>query len=139
MPCNSDYLAASGQELESKRVCGFLIYVFERLDKIVPWWVTSATKEYYGNVARLDEATKMLCETCRSLTSSETEKIIYDAHDKDSRGLADWWERHQEWDRRRVKEEEETRKKIILQGRALKKLSVEEIEALGLKSENDLP
>lgn len=132
MPCQSDYIAASGQELESGRVCRLLLYLHIKIGKESPDWVKKASEDYYGNLARLDEATKMLCECCRSLTGSELELYIYDAHSKDSRELASWWERHQEWDERRVKEEEETRGRIIAKERALRKLTKEEIEALGL-------
>lgn len=133
MPCRSDYLAASGQELESKRVCSLIIYLYKKLGMQVPAWVLLAVEEYYGNTARLDEATKMLCECCRSLTNAESEQYIYDAHSKVARDLASWWERHLEWDARRVKEEDETRKRIVAKERGLKKLTVEEMEALGLK------
>lgn len=133
MPCQSDYLAASGQELESSRVCKLLIYLYGRISKTVPDWVNAAADEYYGNINRLDEATKMLCECCRSLTSQECEKYIYDAHNETARALASWFERHQEWDVRRVKEEEETRKRIVARERALRKLTNEEIEALGIE------
>ena len=132
MPCRSDYMAASGQELESKRVCSLLIYLYSKLHKPVPKWVEEAADCYYGNINRMDEATKMLCECCRSLTAEEVEKFIYDAHSPEARTLASWWERHQEWDARRVKEEEQTRAKIIAKERALRKLTVEEMEALGL-------
>lgn len=132
MPCNSDYMAASGQELESKRVCGLLVYLCGRINKPIPKWIFEAVEDYYGNVQRLDEETKMLCECLRSLTEKEKELYIYNAHDKSSRDLANWWERHQEWDARRIKEENETRRKIIHKERALKKLTTDEIEALGL-------
>ena len=110
MPCQSDYLAASGQELESRRVCNFLVYIHERLQRSVPTWISDAADDYYGNVSRLDEATKMLCEQLRSLTQDELEDIVYDTHNGDARRLADWWERHQEWDKRRVAEEKASRK-----------------------------
>jgi len=132
MPCQSDYLEASGQELESIRVCELLEYIYPKINKEIPEWVHEAANHYYGNTNRLDEATKMLCEACRSLTEDEVENIIYDAHNKTARKLAGWWERHQEWDARRVKEEKETRRKIILKGRALRKLTNEEIRAWGL-------
>ncbi len=132
MPCKSDYLDASGQELESKRVCKLLIYAYEELIKGVPDWIRKSAGDYYGNVSRLDEATMLLCECCREMTSHEREAVIYDAHNKTARDLASWWERHLEWDKRRVKEEEETRKRIILKERALRKLTTEEMDALGL-------
>jgi hypothetical protein len=132
MPCQSDYLAASGQELESSRVCRLLVYLMEATGQPCPEWVRAASKDYYGNVNRLDEATKMLCEACRKLVTAELEKFVYDSHNTMARELASWWERHQEWDARRVKEEKETRKRIVLKERALRKLTNEEIEALGL-------
>ena len=132
MPCQSDYPERSGQELESQRVCLLILYLFGKLQKEVPEWIKDASLAYCGNLDRLDEATKILCESCRSLTESEVEQYIYDAHSEGSRLLASWWERHQEWDARRVKEEESTRKAIIDKERALKKLTVSEIEALGI-------
>lgn len=133
MPCNSDYLAASGQELESRRVCKLIEYIYPFIGKEVPHWVHKASDDYYGNVNRLDEATALLDAACRSLNDEEREKIIYDAHNKTARKLASWFERHQEWNERRVAEEEKTRKKIIAKERALRKLTTEEIEALDLK------
>lgn len=132
MPCSSDYLAASGQELESVRVCKMLAYLFERLERTAPKWIIKAANDYYGNVARLNEATSLLCEMCRCLSKTQVDQHIYDAHDRNARALADWWERHQEWDRRRVAEEDAARKRATTRERALRKLSVEDMEALGL-------
>ena len=133
MPCQSDYLAAIGQELESKRVCDLLIYLCEGLGKILPAWVWAASRDYYGNVARLDEATKMLCELCRSLTTEDQAAWMYDGRIPKARELAAWWDRHQAWDRRRAQEGAECRKRIVLRERALRKLTTEEMEALELK------
>jgi len=132
MPCQSDYLAQSGQELESVRVCRLLVYLYVKINKDIPEWIKTAANYYYGNIGRLDEATKMLCECCRSLTTDEVEKYIYNARDETARQLASWWEKHQEWDKRRVAEEDAERKRVILKERALNKLTVEEIRVLGL-------
>lgn len=138
MPCRSDYMDPTGQELESKRVCAFIQYLQKKTNNVVPTWVVEAAKDYYGNVNRLDEATKILCELCRGLTKEETEKYIYDPHDRVARKLATWWENHQEYDRRRVLEERAARKKVVTRERALKKLTVEEMKALGLVDEDDV-
>ena len=132
MPCNSDYMAASGQELESKRVCGLIVYLYGKIGKPCPSWISEAASEYYGNVRRVDEATQILCAALRSLTEEEVGDYVYDGRNKDARKLASWWERHQEWDARRVKEETESRQKIVARERALQKLTTEEMEALGL-------
>lgn len=138
MPCQSDYMEPSGVELESQRVCQLLVYLWGRLFVPVPKWVQKAAKDYYGNKDRLDEATKLLCSALCSLDEKQMEEYVYDAHNKEARRLAGWWERHQEWDERRVKEEDEARRKVILRGRALKKLTVEEMKALGLVDDNDV-
>lgn len=132
MPCNSDYMKQSGAELESKRVCKFIIYLHTGEMIHIPEWVLKAADDYYGNVARLDEATKILCEACRGLSTEGQNKYLYDGRSKDARALADWYERHQAWDVRRVAEEEAARAKILTRERALKKLSLEELKAVGL-------
>ncbi len=132
MPCRNDYMCVSGQEAESVRVCKLLVYLYNRINLKLPSWVLEATGNYYGNLRRLDEATAMLCECCRSLDSDERLKYIYDGRIEEARVLASWFDRHQEWDKRRVKEEAGARKKIITKWRALKKLTVEEMKALGL-------
>jgi hypothetical protein len=132
MPCNCDYLQASGVELESIRVCKLLVYLYECSGIDIPAWIVKATNNYYGNVDRLDEATKMLCYALRAMNPKDMEKYVYDAHSKTARRLANWWERHQEWDERRVKEEETAAKKTKTKKKALSKLSKEELEALGL-------
>ena len=132
MPCNCDYLNASGKELESIRVCKLLDYLQERIGIETPTWVKKAAANYYGNVDRLDEATKILCYRLRALSPGEMEKYVYDSHNKTARRLAGWWERHQEWDERRVKEEEEAAQLAATKKAALSKLSQKELAALGL-------
>ncbi len=135
MPCQSDYMNASGEELESIRVCKLLCYLKKCTGIKIKKWVRKASLDYYGNTERLDEATKLLCYHLRQLTEKEIEKYIYNAHSKEARKLASWWERHQEWDARRVKEDDETRKNIIAKQRALRKLTTEDMKALGLTEE----
>ncbi|MHC4406344.1 MAG: hypothetical protein ACYTG0_42475 [Planctomycetota bacterium] len=132
MPCRSDYQDPTGQELESKRVCSLLVYLHRRLELKIPQWIHDAAASDYGNLARLDEATRLLCATCRSLTEAQVEEVIYDARNAKARKLASWWERHQEWDRRRLEEEQKARNQERIRREVLKKLTPEEIRALGL-------
>ena len=49
-----------------------------------------------------DYATAELCGVLRKLQERDREAfemLAYDAHDKTSRQLADWWESHQEFDK----------------------------------------
>ncbi len=65
MPCQSDYLAQSGQELESIRVCKYILYLRKYIKTETPKWVRKTANNYYGNTNRLDEATQMLCHRLR--------------------------------------------------------------------------
>ena len=60
------------------------------------------------------------------------ERCIYDAHNKTARDLVAWWERHKEWDKRRVAEENEEKRQSLLRKTAIDKLTAQEMKALGL-------
>lgn len=132
MPCNSDYQEPSGQELESTRVCGFICYLNKKVGKRTEHWIRKAAAEYYGNVNRLSEATKILCETLRSLKPHELEAYVHDIHVPTCRKLTAWWERHKEWDARRTAEEEAEKEKEKIRKAAMSKLNAKELDALGL-------
>lgn len=54
--------------------------------------------------ADADYATAELCRVLSGVQTGDPtgfERLVYDAHDRASRQLADWWERHQEYDRAR--------------------------------------
>jgi hypothetical protein len=76
--------------------------------------------------AELDKLTAYLCAAFEQLSMAGcVERMPVEAQK--------WWHRHQEWDRRRIKEEHEVevRKKLKLE--ALGKLTPLEKELLGLK------
>lgn len=54
---------------------------------------------FHGN--QCNYLTSVLCAKIRALTKDELEKIVYNARDKDSRFLADWWEEHDKFDKER--------------------------------------
>ena len=135
MPCRCDYMEPDKRDKESKKVAMFLVWVYKQLDKNLPEWIYEAAQHTYGNRRRADDLTKLLCAACRELP----EEILYNGKDRIARELANWWEDHQEKDR--IREEREKRKleekvknveKGILRQKALRKLSKEEREALGL-------
>ena len=55
MPCNSDYLEANGDEIESKRVAQCLRYVLNELQETVHSDIINASEDYYGSVNHLNE------------------------------------------------------------------------------------
>lgn len=92
---------------------------------------------------KIDCYAVLLCEACSLLeqakiehlggakpTSLVTERAFRFA----SVELLEWWIHHQEIDRKRLAEEKAAKKKAELKSKALKKLTKEEKEALGILS-----
>lgn len=121
MPCRSDYMEPSKAEIESKKLCEHLAYLLPLASITVPDWVTVGVKEYYGNPAKVNEATVLLCDTLKSLTKGQFDIIVYDGHSKRARALADWWDAHQEMDARHLAEEQKKLAEDNLEFERLKK------------------
>lgn len=105
MPCRSDYLEATQLEKDSRRFCDLLCYVMERLGKIPPDWAVKAKDEYYGNAAKVNDAAVKLCALIRQMSPEQLNAIVYDGRSARARKLADFWDAHEEADKRREAEE----------------------------------
>ncbi len=101
MPCNSDYLAPSSKEEESRKCAQNILYVNSFLGKDIPTSIETASSSIYGDIFILNEMVVLLCKLCTEMTEVEKEAIIYDGHSKQARQLADWWEEHQTADKKR--------------------------------------
>lgn len=130
MGCRSDYMEPTEQEEESVLVCQLLMYALTALKRPVPQDVSAAAAETYGNKEKLDDHTAMLCEICKKMKNKEKERVIYNAHLPASRLLAEWWEKHQKADKKRIADENAKRKKQALAESAAKKLTPEELKAI---------
>jgi len=104
MPCNGDYLAPTERETASQQFCWHLCYLLGALKREIPDWARKGADEYYGDPARVNDATVLLCETIRGLTEDEKERLLYDGRNPQARSLADFWERHEAADKRRQQE-----------------------------------
>lgn len=93
MGCRSDYMEPTAREIENKLVIELLDYVCPKMN---------LTKPYPKN--NVDEATARLCEICTKMGNVEVERIMYDGRNPMARKLADWWDCHQEADRKREAE-----------------------------------
>lgn len=62
----------------------------------------------------MDEWTALLCATLTGLSETNIDAIVYNARDACSRSLADWWERHQAWDKKREEDEKEKNSTVTL-------------------------
>lgn len=134
MPCRSDYLEPTNRELDSQEVAKHLIYVSKIIKNKLPENIKNAATDCYGNVKLLDDMVQLLCSMLSSMSEEDINRIVYNAKDKKSRKLADWWETHQVADKKRIKKEAAEKKKIEedinVLNTTLKKLSKKEIAIL---------
>lgn len=91
MPCRSDHMEPTVQERQRQQAANHLIYVYERLGVESTKDITDAASSPYAGT---DKYMKMLCTMLRGMPSHQRDEIVYDAHNKRSRALADWWEEH---------------------------------------------
>ena len=96
MPCNSEYLRPSEREEKLQHTAKLLVWVHAQIDLECPKWIREAASSIYGNA-------DTVAELCRILKRLEPEKLEYLLTQKirESRDLANWWEDHQETDRKR--------------------------------------
>lgn len=132
MGCRSDYMEPTARENESILVCGLIKYLFGEINKPIPSHVEEAAKAVYGKVETLDADTALLCDTLQNLPKKVAQTVVYDGSKKNARRLADWWEAHQEADRKREAAKKELAKRKKLAAAAKKKLSPAERNALGI-------
>jgi len=133
MPCQSDHMEHNPREIESSLVAELLVYTKGKLRQKVSEDIKDAAGSYYGNVKHLDEWTAELCSLCSGFSKEQEEKIIYNGRNAKSRSLADWWDRHKSYDKKRKSKEKQDKKNEKLRESALSKLTAEEREALNLK------
>lgn len=130
MGCNSDYLEPTHRERELQRAAKLLAFVLSKAGKPVPAAVSQAADHIYCKA----DFVPSLCELLTDMPEEERDRIVYDARDKVSRDLADWWEEHQKADIARLQceaeAEAEAQKQKLMQT-ALAKLTTEEAAALG--------
>jgi hypothetical protein len=119
-------------EAQSRLACECLDYALSALGKPVPAWITAAAGNYYGNPAKLNDATVMLCTLCRGMTEAQMTATIYNGRIPHARKLADWWEAHQKADAAREARELEAKTREAHRQSALSKLTDEERRALGI-------
>jgi len=132
MPCNSGYQDPNREEINKVETSNLLIYVNKKLGIETPSNVKKAAKHIYGEGVDLDVITRKLCSTLKKLNKKQINEIVYNAKDKNSRKLADWWEEHQEADKKRLAEEAAEKKEQKLKQKAISKLTTKERKALGV-------
>lgn len=125
MPCNSDYMEATGFEIEMSRVFQLLDLVEGKRAKIDRDSWNGYDKRVYGVFMRTDAAHKIvarLCAACKKMSERDMKNMPLE--------LQMWWRDHQKADKKREKEEQNKQREKAVLTRAKAKLSREELTAL---------
>lgn len=96
MPCTVD--PPSAWEKDNQTCARFLRALMVSTGEPVPDFVKDSADHAEFSESRCQE---MACERLRAMTEKQREAWVYDAHSPLSRKLADWWERHQDADKKR--------------------------------------
>jgi len=114
MPCDCSHLEPTKLEEESVKLAIFIDYVLTKM-KEFGWqttledhewmkWAKKTAENIYGDTDKVHKATEYLCTLLgNTLSKEEIEDIVYDTHSRTARGLADWWEDHQEVDKEKAR------------------------------------
>jgi len=130
MPCESGYMEPSYGEIQSKKVCQHIVYLYEKLGLPTPKWVKEAAKDYYGNQHKLGGAETMLYKKIKNLSTKELDSLVYNARSKNARELATWFE---DFEKEFKDEVDRTRREAKLEKTAkslLSKMRADEVEIL---------
>lgn len=130
MPCRSDYMEPNQKERLLQETAQLLIYV--RMNTKSGVKITNKLKNASQDIYCRQDYVPELCAAIRAMTEEEQDRIIYDGRNPAARKLADWWDKHQEADRKRIEEEQRVQKREELRQAAINKLTPEEREALGI-------
>jgi len=129
MGCRNDYTPPNRQQAYSKLTCECIVYALTKLERKIPTWIAQAAKAEYGNADRCEEATIKLCDLLKGLPLDTFNDIVYD-RTKEARALANWWDEHQEEDRKREEREAEKKRQRQLVKSAKAMLTDEEWKAV---------
>lgn len=126
MPCRSDYMEPTHKERLLQETAVLFAYALNELGEEVPDSVHQAALDQY---CRRDYVPD-LCRLVSEMTEDELNRVVYNPRSKISRKLADWWETHQEADRRRLAEEQAELAKQDRYEQIIMNLSDEDIDLL---------
>lgn len=128
MGCRSDYMEPTHKENLLQETAQLYEYALFEMNVIVPDDVKAAAKDIYCRKDFVPE----LCELLTGMNELQKQRVVYNAYHKMSRKLADWWEKHQEADRKRIAAENLKEMQDAVKTKSLAKLTDAEKKALGL-------
>ena len=129
MPCDCSHLEPSYDEIQSKKVCKLICFLFEKTGDEIKDWIKDAADDYYGNPTRLLAAESILYNKVVNLNEDELDLYVYNGRSKTSRMLADWYEDYSEKCSDKIKrdlmiKEREEKAKSLLAGMRAEELAI---------------
>lgn len=94
-PCESSYLEPSYHEIESRKIAKHIIFIHSKIPNnlITDNWIIEASEDTYGNPHRYDELKNILNNLLDYLNKKQIENIVYNAKSRQSRSLANYYEK----------------------------------------------
>lgn len=126
MPCRSDYLEPTQRERLLQNTAQLYAYVLAETGQRVPDRVQAAAGDSYCS----DDYVSHLCDQLTHMNVDTRHRVVYNAHDRTARRLADWWEEHQAADHRRIAQEAAEARRQDQYEQVIAKLSDDEIAVL---------
>jgi len=130
MPCRSDYMEPNSSERRNQATAKLCLFFMQQIGWVAPDNLLADAEHLYCT----QDWAPFLCQNLRALKERDPEgfdNLVYNAKNPQSRKLADWWEAHEEFDKKRVAEEEKAAARAKLAEVARGKLTNAEFDALG--------
>lgn len=132
MPCTSNYPEPTERNRFLRHTAKLLIFALTELGyEVSPRLRAQADDEYC-----ITDNAPELCALLARLQLRDPaffNRMVYDAHRRESRDLATWWEDHSKADAERKRRENAATARAALRQQALAKLTPDEMDALGIK------
>jgi len=109
-----------------------LRYVNGKLGVKTPENIVKAAETEFVTTANYKTLAPMLCEKISAMNDALREQIVYNVRDPLSRELANWWEKHEAEDQKRLRAELQEKKDKKARDKAIAKLTPRERKLLGL-------
>ena len=130
MPCRVD--PPTNEQEATHIVARLLRYVNGKLGVDTPPNIAKAAENEFVTTANYKTLAPMLCSKISALDDTLRNQIVYNARDPLSRELANWWEKHEAEDQKRLREELQEKKDKKARDKAIAKLTPRERKLLGL-------
>lgn len=111
MPCRSDYMEPNLREKDSHEVAKHIMNLDSKYPNLIRYAlntlgygenyfdvIKSGTATMYGSIENADDFTRILCYVCSHMTEEQQDQAIYNGREPNARKLADWWDKHKQFD-----------------------------------------